>query len=51
MLATAIALVVVGMLFLFVIPWAGLVVGPIAVAAGILLGILYLMRRPARDGR
>lgn len=48
MLAAALALVVIGILFLFVIPWAGLVVGPLVLAAGIGLAILYLVRRPAR---
>ncbi|MBD0337780.1 MAG: hypothetical protein ICV67_00645 [Thermoleophilia bacterium] len=50
MLAAALALVVVGILFLFVIPWAGLVVGPIVLAAGIVLAVVYVMRRPARRG-
>ena len=50
MLAAALALVVVGIIFLFVIPWAGLVVGPLVAAAGVVLGILYLTRRPARRG-
>jgi hypothetical protein len=50
MLAAALALVVVGILFLFVIPWAGLVVGPLVLAAGVAVGIVYLMRRPARRG-
>jgi hypothetical protein len=50
MLAAALALVVVGILFLFVIPWAGLVVGPIVLAAAVVLGVVYVMRRPARRG-
>ena len=50
MLAAALALVVLGILFLFVIPWAGLVVGPIVLVAGIVLAVVYVMRRPARRG-
>ena len=50
MLAAALALVVVGILFLFVIPWAGLVVGPLVAAVGVALAINYFVRRPARRG-
>ena len=50
MLGAALALIVVGVIFFFVIPWAGLVIGPLVLAAGIVLAILYLIRRPARGG-
>lgn len=46
MLGAALALVVVGIIFLFVIPWVGIVAG----AVGLLLLIVYLVgaaRRPA----
>lgn len=46
MLGAALAMVVIGIIFLFVIPWAGIVVG----AVGLILLVLYLVgaaRRPA----
>jgi hypothetical protein len=49
-LAAALAMIVIGALFLFVIPWAGLVIGPLVLAAGIVVLILYVINRPARRG-
>ena len=50
MLGAALAAIVVGVIFLFVVPWAGLVIGPLVLAAGIVLLILYLINRPGRRG-
>ncbi len=48
MLGVALALVVIGVIFLFLIPWAGFVAGGV----GLLLLLVYLVglaRRPARS--
>jgi len=45
-LGAALAMVVIGVIFLFVIPWAGIVVG----AVGLILLVVYVVgaaRRPA----
>ena len=49
MIGAALALVVTGVILLFVFPWAGLVVG----AVGVLLIVLSLVGfgRPAQTGR
>jgi hypothetical protein len=48
-LGAALAMIVIGVIFFFVSP-AGLVIGPLVLAAGIVLAILYLIRKPARRG-
>jgi hypothetical protein len=49
MIGTAIGLVILGVILLFLFPWAGLVVG----AAGVLLVVLFLIGfgRRAETGR
>ena len=49
MIGTAIGLVILGIMLLFVIPWAGLDVG----AAGVILAVLFLVGfgRRAQTGR
>ena len=49
MIGAALALVVIGVILLFLYPWAGLVVG----AVGVLLMVLFLVGfgRPAETGR
>jgi hypothetical protein len=39
MIAAAIALVVIGVIFLFIVPWVGIVVG----AVGVVLLVLFLL--------
>jgi len=48
MIGVALALIVVGVVLLFLIPWVGIPVG----AVGVLLAVLYLVGfgRPAAEG-
>jgi uncharacterized membrane protein YccC len=47
MIGTALALIVLGVIVLFVIPWVGIVVGLIGLALAVLL-LLGFRRHPAR---